>query len=239
MAGCRKKDCCEAGENSLFASWKLVQVENKTTFQITPAPQNLKLRLNREHEMPYIIEFSDSGTVNFHPSCNFECGRYSIENQDSIKFEKLFPGTEVYCGELSDWEEIVINNLSKSLTYSLSGNMLVIDCEDNKLYFQRLLSSDFTLGIGEQYANLVVDSINESRCPIGVTCDWAGSADVSFTYSKDAVNQSFMLGTYRFPHDILIIDNLYIRLISVAPYPEVGKPIEREDYKVRIKITNY
>ncbi len=84
-----------------------------------------------------------------------------------------------------------------------------------------------------------LDSVlNDSRCPKGAACVWAGNARVRFIYSNNTNDLKFILntlGSLYFPKDTLI-DGFRIKLIDLYPYPEIGKIIRQRDYKAELRI---
>ena len=125
MTSCKKQNISDLTS----CQWEFVKVENKATAVITDVPQSFGVK-------PYLIEFKENGEVNFLTHCNISTAKYSLKNKNGIKFDGFLPMTEMYCAILYDWEMVVYNNFSKSLTYSISDKSLIIDCENNKLYFK-------------------------------------------------------------------------------------------------------
>lgn len=64
-------------------------------------------------------------------------------------------------------------------------------------------NTDVTFSIGESKTfqdgiKLTLTAINDSRCPFGVQCIWAGELSSTFVfYGVDGVSQEFTLGTVR------------------------------------------
>jgi len=115
------------------SQWKLVRVESLSrilgeTNEVTNYPQDSE---------PYIIHFKEDFTVAFPLYCNISQGTYlTAGNDGSISFDGFFPCTEMYCGELYDWEMLVVYNLLQSKKYAIKDNTLIIDCEEHRLYFK-------------------------------------------------------------------------------------------------------
>jgi len=131
MAGCNPTTLQQ--NNNLIGKWMFVKVENKATAEITVVPQTFDI-----FDEAYLVEFKENGTLEFTPHCNYQTGNYVIENQNVIKFNSFGPGTEMYCGGFADWEHLLVFNLSQSLTYSITDNFLIINCAENKLYFEKV-----------------------------------------------------------------------------------------------------
>lgn len=78
-----------------------------------------------------------------------------------------------------------------------------------------------------------VEEINESRCPEGVVCVWAGQVTVTFDLKGD-VEGKLQLASLMNPADTL--GDYTFQLVSVDPYPKYKQPIERSDYRITIKV---
>lgn len=90
---------------------------------------------------------------------------------------------------------------------------------------------DYNLGI-------VLDSVTQdSRCPVGVECFWAGNAAARFIFIVDNNTTKFSLNTTPpFQRDTTIA-GFKIELLGLKPYPEYQHPIKQEDYIAEIKIS--
>jgi hypothetical protein len=107
---------------------------------------------------------------------------------------------------------------------------------------QAKLGEEFTLALG-QSANIASENlrlkfaelVSDSRCPTGATCIWAGEAscllDITtsqstyqkvLTQSGGSVSKSFF-GDYEISY-------------TVAPYPEVGRQIDKKDYRLILTV---
>ena len=78
----------------------------------------------------------------------------------------------------------------------------------------------------------------DSRCPRGTQCAWAGDAAASFTLQKPpaAMLQRTLHTNGRFERQIEI-DGFVVRLEDVKPYPKDGAAIAPGDYRVTVVIT--
>ena len=90
--------------------------------------------------------------------------------------------------------------------------------------------------IGEIFYNakyglsLSVEKINDSRCPIGGVCVWAGEAVVEFHLITPKDKYDFTLNT-TFKEDI-IIESIKYRLMDVLPYPVIGEELTEKTVKI-------
>ena len=85
--------------------------------------------------------------------------------------------------------------------------------------------------------SLRVASVNDSRCPEGVECNWEGNASVEFQLTTKNGKYSFALDTHQgtaFKNDT-IIEGIKYLLRNVLPYPVYG---EEPSKTVRILVDN-
>lgn len=81
---------------------------------------------------------------------------------------------------------------------------------------------------------LQVLNISDSRCPSGVTCVWAGQANVTLqSYSNNTKNIFSLVDS---SNNSVTVDNYLIQLVSVDPYPKAGKKILLSEYIVTLKL---
>jgi len=76
------------------------------------------------------------------------------------------------------------------------------------------------------------DVLEDSRCPEGATCIWAGNAKIAILLNETEAN----LNTYLEPKQSRI-SRYTVDLISVKPYPKVGVEVKKDDYVVKLLIT--
>jgi hypothetical protein len=87
-------------------------------------------------------------------------------------------------------------------------------------------------------AFMTLDSVlNDSRCPNGAMCVWAGNAEVRFIYSAGDQNSAFILNTLSTFRTDALIHGYRINLIRLNPYPQAGFPIKQKEYNAELKIT--
>jgi hypothetical protein len=98
---------------------------------------------------------------------------------------------------------------------------------------------EFVLRIGErvfvQDANLRLefqDVTEDSRCPEGAFCVWAGNARILL-----AVNQTKVALNTTLEPKQAIVGNYVIRLNSLSPYPVIDRRIQREEYIAALVVT--
>jgi len=101
------------------------------------------------------------------------------------------------------------------------------------------LGKPFTLKVGESASfeggKLVMKFVSvpeDSRCPKGEQCVWAGNARVVLEVSKPAqAPQTVQLNTSRGPRDAEL-DGLVLKLESLDPEPSSSRRLRPEDYSV-------
>jgi len=131
MAGCNPNP--PQPNNNLIGKWNFVKIENKATSEITEVPQTFDI-----FDKAYLVEFRENGVIDFLTNCNVKTANYVVGNQNVISFSGFIPNTKLCCGDFYQWEVLLVNNLSQSLTYSITDNLLIIDCAENKLYFEKV-----------------------------------------------------------------------------------------------------
>ena len=106
------------------------------------------------------------------------------------------------------------------------------------------LGHEFTLGIGQRAVitgeNITIDFItvtSDSRCPQGVTCIWAGEVSCTVEINRPGkapldleLTQSGGSGPAQQEFDD------HVLAFSVSPYPQAGKKIPLEDYRLTMTV---
>lgn len=99
-------------------------------------------------------------------------------------------------------------------------------------------ADSFTMKVGESTSidenlSFKFDSVSEdSRCPQGRTCIWAGNAVVVLKFSD---NSKASLNTYSEPHEI--IKGAYkITLLSLSSYPGGTSPLSQNSYVAQFMV---
>ena len=102
---------------------------------------------------------------------------------------------------------------------------------------QAQVGQEFTLRVGEQAqireAGLRITFsrvADDSRCPQGVTCIWAGNGRVRLKASRGAGrDKDVQLNTGIEPKHGRV-GEYEVRLVSLSPYPREGARIKRDEY---------
>lgn len=117
--------------------------------------------------------------------------------------------------------------------------LAMIGCQTSTSSADPQLGEEFELGLGEQ-VNLdnqglsitFNELLEDSRCPKGVTCFWAGNAKVALQINEHEATLNSNLE----PRQTTIY-SYQVALISVSPYPIYMMDFQKEDYIVRLVIT--
>ena len=123
-------------------------------------------------------------------------------------------------------------------SYSYKGIFITEFENFNNLVFNDTVELSYhnCLTDPENLMHICLDSVtNESRCPFGAECFWAGYAEVRFEFEKDNSGPVFFnlatLGAFK---NDTIIDGYKFTLIDLSPWPKVGHQILQKEYKAKI-----
>ena len=114
-------------------------------------------------------------------------------------------------------------------------------------------STDAKVGLGEEFKIKNGDEIvlkegklrirfrsvtQDSRCPTGVVCGWAGNGEVLLEVVRKNKRQVVtILNTLLEPKEVFY-KGYKIRLIALNPYPKIDEPIDPKDYEATLIVTN-
>ena len=89
----------------------------------------------------------------------------------------------------------------------------------------------------ENLSVIFVAVLEDSRCPEGVQCVWAGNARIALTVVKTGHTASSLeLNTNdRFAVEAQYLEYV-IKLIDLKPYPKEGVQIKKQDYTVIVTV---
>ena len=77
----------------------------------------------------------------------------------------------------------------------------------------------------------------DSRCPTGVICGWAGNGEVVVEVVRKNKKQVVtILNTLLEPKEVFY-KGYKIRLVALNPYPKVDEPIDQKDYEATLVVT--
>jgi hypothetical protein len=126
----------------------------------------------------------------------------------------------------------------------LTAILLLIGCTSDKT-IEASLDEEFTLAIGQTASisseNLKIKFLDvpaDSRCPKDVQCPWAGEVTCSFEITSDGATEQVTM-TLPGLNDVTAGQTFgnYRYKFTVEPYPESTKEIEKEDYRVKIRVS--
>jgi hypothetical protein len=91
---------------------------------------------------------------------------------------------------------------------------------------------------GEGLAVVFESVLEDSRCPEGVDCIWSGNAKIRIRSSKQKhAPASIELNTHIEPKSSSYLD-YEIKLVALKPRPKADKPVQKNEYKATLIITN-
>jgi hypothetical protein len=73
--------------------------------------------------------------------------------------------------------------------------------------------------------------LEDSRCPEGAQCPWAGNAKIRLTIN----GQNIELNSYSDPKQAAV-DDYQITLEALSPYPKQNETIAKEAYRAKLRI---
>jgi hypothetical protein len=141
----------------------------------------------------------------------------------------------------------VLSHIARSILAALLFVSLAVGCSDaagGRPRAENKSSGELRVSLGQtvmlqrerlriKFAALV----NESRCATGITCVWAGDAEIAVEVSRvNAASAVLQLHTNpRFAQRGQYQDH-EIALVGLAPYPRSGAEIEPDDYVATLTV---
>jgi len=126
--------------------------------------------------------------------------------------------------------------------YTLVLIILLVGCAGQSTTSNVNLGQEFNLApnhsvsiIGEPLNIKFIEVVSDSRCPTGVQCIWAGEVSCLVEIT---LNNSKTQKTITQPGSSLVKTdfNGYMITAKVEPYPKANQSIEKEDYRLQLKI---
>ncbi|HEX8702909.1 MAG TPA: hypothetical protein VF815_29000 [Myxococcaceae bacterium] len=100
------------------------------------------------------------------------------------------------------------------------------------------LGYEQTVAIAETPLRLTfMKMLGDSRCPAGVTCFWAGTADIELKAASGAESTLIRLSTYHREAKEASVFGYRIQLEDVTPHPVSGRQIAPSEYTAHLKVT--
>ncbi len=120
--------------------------------------------------------------------------------------------------------------------------LFMVSCAGTPGQVKAGLGQQFSLAInqtatvsGENLKIRFLDITGESRCPTGATCIWAGEVSAEIEVG-DGSSANLTLVEPGHGGQSNQTYNSYLFSFHVEPYPEVGKPIVKEDYRLILTV---
>jgi len=117
--------------------------------------------------------------------------------------------------------------------------LLILGCQNSIASVNPEIGKPFKIKLGQtlefQGTDLSItfeELLEDSRCPDGATCVWAGNCRVSIKLNELQAE----LNTHLDPKSI-DLSGYEINLLSLAPYPEINNEIELEEYILEMMVS--
>jgi hypothetical protein len=181
-----------------------------------------------------IIEFPSHSTAikriigestnNHYNAINLDKNEFKIGQMLQVKVRKAMDSESNSCITFypsTNYKEIFL------LDYEIYRNIKLNDTIE--LSYQDCLSDP------DKQCNICFDSVlTDSRCPIGVTCFWAGEAKVRFKiekYNCKPVVVDLSTGVLD-----TVINEYKISFFDLLPHPNIKIPFDKENYKAKMVV---
>ncbi len=156
--------CDDGGDDTQISElqgtkWKVIKIIEKATAKETLFP---------EGEKNFELIFRTKGKFNILNGCNYSYGKYET-NGTSIHCTKIGVGTEVYCGAITDFENIFITTLSEIKSYEYKHKQLLIISDTHKIVLEYAGKYDLTKG-----KVLFVSNGGIADCPVEIELEIDG-----------------------------------------------------------------
>jgi hypothetical protein len=106
------------------------------------------------------------------------------------------------------------------------------------------LNEEFELGLGQSVrvaghsTVLTFERVREdSRCPVDVTCVWAGNAVVVLRVGRDQPTTAVELNTTLEPNHAAV-EGMELELRSLEPSPRSGETLSDRSYRARLRFVS-
>ena len=101
-----------------------------------------------------------------------------------------------------------------------------------------LKSGQIAVISGENLKIEFVEVTEDSRCPKGVTCIWAGRVVAKVKISMDGDTDELLLTQHGLSEEYATVDYREYRLAyHVEPYPQAGQVISKNQYRLLIVVS--
>jgi heat shock protein HslJ len=176
------------------------------------------------------------GQVTGTTDCNSFFSSYKI-GSDGVIFFGPIGSTKMACEGSQEGEFTDLIAQTSNYTFD-NGNLVLFQQDASVTIFKKSQTKDVTLGIGD---TATVDTlaitlnkfVQDSRCPIDVTCIQAGAVTVNVTLTQGSTTL-----TKNFPSDEApqVFGDYKIAIKEIAPARESKKEINPKDYKITFHV---
>lgn len=97
--------------------------------------------------------------------------------------------------------------------------------------------SEFIFNTEEKLKLSYLNLAEDSRCPFGAVCFWEGNAKVDVAFIVDDLTHLLELNTHQDFQIDTTIDNYYLKLLDVEPYPVLDSSHVGKDGRIKIYIS--
>lgn len=124
LSSCEKSNTGIKLDSILATKWALSKTIDNQTGETTDFPDQIDT---------FYLVFGQYGILELPDYCNYSFGHYELLPNDSLIISNVGPGTEKYCQPdlRMNWENLFINSLRESGTYSITNDQLTINCHSD------------------------------------------------------------------------------------------------------------
>lgn len=119
------------------------------------------------------------------------------------------------------------------LTVSASGSSQTLQLRPG--HEVRLAPGDIAATADGGLRVTFVEVVEDSRCPTGANCIWAGNARVRLRLEERGKTRAANLNTTLEPRRVATAAGDLV-LVALDPYPEAGRQIEPADYRLTLRL---
>lgn len=186
----------------------------------------------------HLVMASD-GTVSGATDCNSFSGSYKLGSDGILSFGAL-ASTKMFCE--GSQEVVFTTALSKITHYTFMGDVLVLVMGEGagSMYFEKaMIPIEVTLRVGEtevvnDFLSLTLNSlVQDSRCPVDVTCIQAGAVTVNATIKNPAKSETRNFSSDEVTH---LFDEYSISISDVTSPRKANQEIDPEDYEITFRV---
>jgi hypothetical protein len=120
--------------------------------------------------------------------------------------------------------------------------IIPFDCEHHDEPVIFVNDIPFYLKIGESVnindkLSFSIEKIEDSRCPTGGECFWAGDVNLFFNIRQNSNVIDTTICGYSCHNNPFIIGGYTWKVLEVNPYPDIHRRIDQHDYRIKLIIT--